>query len=519
MYFFCISFAQLFELFDDVLLLGKGGSTVYLGPSSACQEYFDGLGFAVPDRVNPADFFMDVIAGKHERKGHPDFEPKDLWPLWDDGRKAREIANPTSPVRSQQIKLAQMKEACPIGFFHSFLMFAGRTLLQYSKHRLTFVADIAMQLVAGAVVGGLHTKFEFFQMTTMNFMLGLIVGLTTSLAELRVFGGEREVFWRESSPGSGMNLNTLSYFLAKTVVELARIAVLVTAILLTFYPLASPRTYFADYFKICYAGALMATGVPIIFSTSINPKSAQLATVIFVLIVNMLAGNQPTLGEMDKMGKGVVYFSRMSYARWFDEALFVSEVALYSDAWKMPPTFLKGSDSVVARLVKLNYTEEMQGINIMVMIYLAIIFRIVAYLGLIAFNRDKRSLPSFYDIIVEDIFTPLRDLAVDLTMMGSPAQSSTSLGASIRKGLGVTVEEEERIKRELRTVAAQDEETLMNGEGRGREGGSFDMEDGETGSGDEMGGVEGEGEGVEVQLSGGGRKGGLGGGETVEGAV
>ena len=31
---------QLFQLFDDVLLLGKGGSTVYLGPSGSAGQYF-----------------------------------------------------------------------------------------------------------------------------------------------------------------------------------------------------------------------------------------------------------------------------------------------------------------------------------------------------------------------------------------------------------------------------------------------------------------------------------------------
>lgn len=68
----------------------------------------------------------------------------------------------------------------------------------------------------------------------------------------------------------------------------------------------------------------------------------------------------------------------------------------------MPPTFLKGSDSVVARLVKLNYTEDMYALNVMLMYYLAFIFRVIAYGGLVGFNRDKRSLPSFFDMIVED---------------------------------------------------------------------------------------------------------------------
>lgn len=41
--------------FDDILLLGKGGSTVYLGPSKRALEYFTSLGFKCGEHVNPAD--------------------------------------------------------------------------------------------------------------------------------------------------------------------------------------------------------------------------------------------------------------------------------------------------------------------------------------------------------------------------------------------------------------------------------------------------------------------------------
>merc|ERR1719277_1933114 len=49
---------SLFTLFDDVLLLGKGGQTVYLGPSVGAKSYFEGLGFVMPANENPADWFM-----------------------------------------------------------------------------------------------------------------------------------------------------------------------------------------------------------------------------------------------------------------------------------------------------------------------------------------------------------------------------------------------------------------------------------------------------------------------------
>ena len=153
--------------------------------------------------------------------------------------------------------------------------------------------------MAGAVVGSLYSDVQFHNLPACNFMLGLVLGLTTSLAELRVFGGEREVFWREASPGSGMNLSAFAYFAAKSCVELVRIAILVGAVLITFYPLAKPQMGFVEMFDLCYVGALMATGVPILFSTSMDPKSSQLATVIFILVMNMMSGNQVRSAKND----------------------------------------------------------------------------------------------------------------------------------------------------------------------------------------------------------------------------
>ncbi|KAG2452836.1 hypothetical protein HYH02_002182 [Chlamydomonas schloesseri] len=62
-----------FCMFDQVLLLGTGGRTVYQGSPYAAVLYFDKhLGFKFPDRENPSDILMDIIAGKV----HNDKDPK-----------------------------------------------------------------------------------------------------------------------------------------------------------------------------------------------------------------------------------------------------------------------------------------------------------------------------------------------------------------------------------------------------------------------------------------------------------
>eukprot|EP01025_Chloroclados_australasicus_P023435 TRINITY_DN2374_c0_g3_i1.p1 TRINITY_DN2374_c0_g3~~TRINITY_DN2374_c0_g3_i1.p1 ORF type:complete len:720 (+),score=63.10 TRINITY_DN2374_c0_g3_i1:280-2160(+) len=73
---------QVFQNFDDVLFLGPGGRTVYYGPVSNVYNYFNRLDFVIPEHVNPADAYMDIINGFIGREGHPDHRVEDLYLLW-----------------------------------------------------------------------------------------------------------------------------------------------------------------------------------------------------------------------------------------------------------------------------------------------------------------------------------------------------------------------------------------------------------------------------------------------------
>ncbi|KAG2488202.1 hypothetical protein HYH03_013196 [Edaphochlamys debaryana] len=54
-----------FELFDQVLLLGPTGRTVFHGPPRAALPYFAGvLGYGFPPHENVADTLLDIVAGK-----------------------------------------------------------------------------------------------------------------------------------------------------------------------------------------------------------------------------------------------------------------------------------------------------------------------------------------------------------------------------------------------------------------------------------------------------------------------
>ena len=69
---------SVFCQFHEVLLLGQGGRTAFLGPTAAALPYFNGLGFELPPHENPADFFLDVTSGTIPCRTDPHFKPKVL---------------------------------------------------------------------------------------------------------------------------------------------------------------------------------------------------------------------------------------------------------------------------------------------------------------------------------------------------------------------------------------------------------------------------------------------------------
>lgn len=67
---------EIFQMFDDILLLAKGGRTAFYGPEGQVQGYFEKLGYALPHRTNPADVYMDIIAGIKSRIDGPPQTPQ-----------------------------------------------------------------------------------------------------------------------------------------------------------------------------------------------------------------------------------------------------------------------------------------------------------------------------------------------------------------------------------------------------------------------------------------------------------
>ncbi|PRP79753.1 abc transporter family protein [Planoprotostelium fungivorum] len=62
---------EVFDMFDNVMILGNQGKTVYFGPSKMCEAYFKKIGYKRSRHTNPADFFLDIANGRATPEANP----------------------------------------------------------------------------------------------------------------------------------------------------------------------------------------------------------------------------------------------------------------------------------------------------------------------------------------------------------------------------------------------------------------------------------------------------------------
>ncbi|KAH8097760.1 sulfuric ester hydrolase [Aureococcus anophagefferens] len=329
-----------FALFDRLLLLGRGG-TAFEGKPGDALPYLRSVRPIDASHANPADAVVAVVAG-------------------DD-------------------KLA-------------------RYAVERSRRLGELFSDCVVEALAGALVASTYSEYAFGDLPSMNFMTSLGLVFTVALAALPCFGGERSGLDREASP-AGADLDLAAYFLAVDLVELPRLALLTAAFLSVYYPLTAPLTRPVVFFGVCAACAYAAAGVGYLASTVfLRESKAQLAATVFVLVASMFAGVVPTLDDLASMSPLLVGLPWASPNRWLCEALYVLQARHFSDAWKMPVTFIDDPNrhSALAGLHAFHYADDGLVLDVALLLVIGVALRLGALgalLGLHRERRDRASLP------------------------------------------------------------------------------------------------------------------------------
>uniref|UniRef100_A0A7N0U7C5 ABC transporter domain-containing protein n=1 Tax=Kalanchoe fedtschenkoi TaxID=63787 RepID=A0A7N0U7C5_KALFE len=347
----------LFKMFDDLILLAKGGLTVYHGSVKKVEEYFSSLGINVPDRVNPPDYFIDILEGIVKpttvnvkelpvrwmvHNGYP--VPPDMLStmataesnrgssaasedgtsfagdLWKDVKSNTE--HQKDAIEPNFLTYKDLSGRKTPNVFQQYKYFLGRISKQRLREARIQAVDFLILLLAGICLGTL-AKVSDETMGAMGYTYTVIaVSLLAKISALRSFSLDKLHFWRESSSG----MNRLSYFLGKDTVDHFSTVVKPLVYLSMFYFFNNPRSSFLDNYVILLCLVYCVTGIAYALAIVLEPSPAQLWSVLLPVVLTLIANQQ-------KESEFMKYLADCCFTKWALEAFVIANAKRYSGVW------------------------------------------------------------------------------------------------------------------------------------------------------------------------------------------
>ncbi|KAH7553567.1 hypothetical protein JRO89_XS12G0027500 [Xanthoceras sorbifolium] len=352
----------LFKMFDDFVLLAKGGMIVYHGPVKKVEQYFAGIGITVPDRVNPPDHFIDVLEGIVKPNGGVTYQqlpvrwmihngypvPADLLQyiggdatplaghvadhaaespgqsfagdLWEDVKCNVELKR--DHIQHNFLKSNDLSNRQTPGITRQYRYFLGRVGKQRLREARIQAVDFLILLVAGACLGTLaKVSDETFGSLGYTYTV-IAVSLLCKISALRSFSLDKLHYRRESASG----ISSLAYFLAKNTVDDFNTIIKPLVYLSMFFFFNNPRSSFEDNYIVTVCLVYCVTGIAYVLAIFLEPAPAQLWSVILPVILTLLA-------TQDKDSAIMRHLGNFCYTRWALEAFVIANAERYSGVW------------------------------------------------------------------------------------------------------------------------------------------------------------------------------------------
>ena len=356
---------EMFCLFHDVLLLGKGGFTVYLGPAHDAKGYFESLGYTFPPQCNPADHIMDIIGGEVPHDGHDasldcvelqnsglnlarKWEQDTVYNKHNSGSPSGSaaasdstatdgvfnagtqpdstgftIADPS--LTADTLNMSDAKDRKRATFGHQLAVYTRRAFVQQYRPFSSVILDYSLIFVAGAMLGMAQRNTELKQLPISGALSGLGIGLTTIISSTRCFGNERIVFWREAAAG----LSRPAYFVGKNIAELPRLSFIPGFYLVIFTAVTGSDEHHLDEYWVLLFAVWAVSGLGYLVSVLVKPLNSQLAGVLVILVSLMCNGvfvPQQRMGRIARWG-----VPQVSFAFHMAKALYLLKEDTFED--------------------------------------------------------------------------------------------------------------------------------------------------------------------------------------------
>ncbi len=217
---------KVFDLFDNVVFLARGGRIVYHGPVHAVSEYFASQGYVCPLDHNPSDYIMFLMQT-----------------LGDGAIDDLVTSNMVSMNEQQQLRIDQLRSDPRISEVpekNEHAPWPKQFALLVAREYKATMRDLSIVLfrVLTALLFGLIIAFLFFQVGTnpggafdqnhvgLVFVLGTFALVSAGQSLLIAYAQERPIMLREVAAGL---YHPVTYSVSKDVLEYP---VIITCILI-----------------------------------------------------------------------------------------------------------------------------------------------------------------------------------------------------------------------------------------------------------------------------------------------
>jgi len=218
---------DIFETFDELLLLKRGGSVIFNGPlgtqSSSMISYFQQLPMVPPiaDGYNPATWMLDISTITAEAK-----LAVDLAQVYAASQQARDtdaLVGRLEQPEPGSVPLA-FSRRYPQSLLSQYLVVLTKNFVCYWRYptynavrfTYTFVTSIVLGLAFWQVGQDRSTEKAILRIIASQYWAAIIVGFVNSATIQPITAIERPVFYRERAAGF---YNTIAYAVAQGTVE------------------------------------------------------------------------------------------------------------------------------------------------------------------------------------------------------------------------------------------------------------------------------------------------------------
>ena len=212
--------SDLFQYFHNVVLLARGGHSVYAGKGSSMLSHFASLGFDCPTTTNPADFALDLITVNLQsatKEATSREKVKSLILQWDNSEKPpnQEVSHIATPAELGSLarSMTPFRIAFPILLHRSLINFrrnppsiVARTtqVLGYAICLTLFFAPLQSDYYS------VQSRLGFIQEFAPLYFVGM-------LQNVAVYPDEKAVFYREHDDNA---YSVEAFFLQYTLAEI-----------------------------------------------------------------------------------------------------------------------------------------------------------------------------------------------------------------------------------------------------------------------------------------------------------